>query len=68
MNKYRRTEIASFATALFIDVIDELDRQCRERQIEVKGDEQHGTSAEIPRSAAILDDGGASEKTEGEGK
>ncbi len=68
MNKYRRTEIASFGTSLVLAVIDELDRLSKNCQIEVKGDEQHGTSAEIPRSAAILDNGGASEKTEGEGR
>lgn len=56
MNKYRKTEIASFATALFIDVIDELDRQCRERQLEMKGGEVHGTGTEIQRSAEILAD------------
>ena len=68
MNKYRRTEIASFGTSLVLAVIDELARLSKNCQIEVKGDEQHGTSAEIPRSAAILDNGGASEKTEGEGR
>lgn len=65
MDAFRPLPQGPFAVALFVSVLDEFDRLARttskERQIEVNGDEQHGTSAEIPRSAAILDDGGASE-------
>ena len=72
MDAYRPLPQGSFAVALFVATLDELDRLARttsrNRQIEVKGDERNGASAEIPRSAAILDNGGASEKTEGEGR
>ncbi len=72
MDAYRPLPQGSFAVALFVAALDELDRLARttsrERQIEAKGDEQHRTSAEIPRSAGVLADGGASEKAEGEGR
>lgn len=72
MDKYRQCPEGEFAKSLLLCVVAELDRLARttskERQIEVKGDEPYGTSAEIPRSAAILDAGGASEKAEGEGR
>lgn len=60
MDAFRPLPQGPFAVALFVSVLDELDRLARttsrERQIEVKGDEQHGTSAEIPRSAVVLAD------------
>ena len=65
MDTFRPLPQGPFAVALFVSVLDELDRLARttsrERQIEAKGDEQRGTSAEIPRSAVVLADGGASE-------
>ncbi len=60
MDAFRPLPQGSFAVALFVAALDELDRLARttsrERQIEAKGDEQHGTSAEIPRSAVVLAD------------
>lgn len=60
MDAFRPLPQGPFAVALFVSVLDELDRLARttsrERQIEVKGDEQHGMGAEIQRFAVVLAD------------